>query len=504
MNYIIPIGGTGARVMRGIVYLSMAGCFNGESFKVMCVDSDETNGDVGRLEQLINLYQSLRKKLENEKLDNKNHNNYVFPEIISADVDKSAGKRLVWSPLSGEETNSNMSMSEMVHESTMSDKIRDVYDFLYSKAERNKRLVGGFYGHTSIGSYFMAQQIVNGGRYTEVWESFFNNVNDKQDKIFIIGSVFGGTGASGVPTIARILNEMEETKNVPIGAIFLQPYFRPVTKNDVGEGLEIDWNTFTTKTKTALSYYSEQNYNAIFNEMYFIGEDFDKFMVVSNNECGSKQENKANVIEAIAATALVDFVNREYTTNSFNTRFIEKTLRDSGKSTIITKEILNILPEKNLFMNIEKLLKFSILFNKYYYYLLKENEQDKGFRYTDIDGVTAEEMCQMCKSYIDWIREIIVKTNDDGKIDYDNCNEDISWFNSRYKELFSSAAIESSVSGFSVFKKRKYNYSVLENMANLTKEKTGQTGEQLISELAEQNGTGGLKSLICDFYEICK
>ena len=155
-------------------------------------------------------------------------------------------------------------------------------------------------------------------------------------------------------------------------------------------------------------------------------------------------------------------------------------------------------------MNIEKLLKFSILFNKYYYYLLKENEQDKRFRYTDIDGVTAEEMCQMCKSYIDWIREIIVKTNDDGKIDYDNCNEDISWFNSRYKELFSSAAIESSVSGFSVFKKRKYNYSVLENMANLTKEKTGQTGEQLISELAEQNGTGGLKSLICDFYEICK
>lgn len=294
MNYIIPIGGTGARVMRGIVYLSMAGCFNGESFKVMCVDSDETNGDVGRLEQLINLYQSLRKKLENEKLDNKNHNNYVFPEIISADVDKSAGKRLVWSPLSGEETNSNMSMSEMVHESTMSDKIRDVYDFLYSKAERNKRLVGGFYGHTSIGSYFMAQQIVNGGRYTEVWESFFNNVNDKQDKIFIIGSVFGGTGASGVPTIARILNEMEETKNVPIGAIFLQPYFRPVTKNDVGEGLEIDWNTFTTKTKTALSYYSEQNYNAIFNEMYF-----NKMYACTTYKAGPRSMNLQILLSAI-------------------------------------------------------------------------------------------------------------------------------------------------------------------------------------------------------------
>lgn len=510
MNYIIPIGGTGARVTRAIVFLAMAGCFNGEKFKIMCVDSDESNGDVKRLEDVINTYQKLRKKLENEKLTNKEHNEYIFPEIVSAYIDKNAGKRLVWSPLSSEDTNSNMSMSEMVRESSMSNKIRDVYDFLYSKAERDKKLVGGFYGHTSIGSYFMAQQIVKDGKYTTVWENFFNNINEKQDKIFIIGSIFGGTGASGVPTIARIISEMEETKNLPIGAIFLQPYFRPILKNDDNHALKIDWNTFTTKTKTALEYYSEQGYNNIFREMYFIGEDIDKFMVVKNNECGSTQENKANIIEVIAATALLDFISRDYSdnSNSFNTRFTEKVLRENEKSTVIKKDALKVSPSKDLFENIEKFLKFSILFNRYYYHLIKYNEQDIEFHYKDIDTETADEMYRMCQNYVAWIRDIIVKTDDNGIVDYENCNEDILWFNSKYTELFSSNVLESKVSGNKFFKflqSRIYIYSELDNMENLTKEKEKQKkGEQLINDLSDKNGTGGLKSLIRDFNEICK
>lgn len=504
MNYIIAIGGTGARVMRAAVYLATAGCFERESFKIMCVDSDETNGDVGRLEQTINLYQKLRKRFENEKLKKENHNNYILPEISSADIDKAAGKKLVWSPLSEGEANSNMSMSEMVRESTMSNKVRDVYDFLYSKAERDKKLVGGFYGHTSIGSYFMAQQIVEDGNYTMVWENFFNNANEKEDKIFIIGSIFGGTGASGVPTIARILRKMEDTKKLPIGAVFLQPYFRPVMKNnDENEELKIDWNTFTTKTKTALSYYSEQGYSGIFNEMYFIGEDFAKFMVVRNNDCGSKQENKANIIEPIAATALMDFINRDHVNTAFTTRFTEKILRDNGKSTVITREALKISPSNDLFVNVEKFLKFSILFNKYYYYLIKENEQDQGFRYTDIDIETAEDMRQICKGYIDWIRDIIVKTDDDGRIDYEHLNEDILWFNN-CASLFTPGALESKVSGFGIFKKRKYVYAELDDMENLTKGKQGEKGERLIAKLADKNGSGGLKNLICDFYDICE
>lgn len=511
MNYIIPIGGTGARVTRAMVFLAMAGCFNGEKFKIMCIDSDESNGDVKRLENVINTYQKVRKKLENEKLTNKEHNDYIFPEIVSADIDKNAGKKLVWSPLSSEDTNSNMSMSEMVRESTMSNKIRDVYDFLYSKSERDKKLVGGFYGHTSIGSYFMARQIVEDGKYTAVWADFFNNINEKEDKVFIIGSIFGGTGASGVPTVARILHEMEETKNLPIGAIFLQPYFKPILRKDDNHALKIDWNTFTTKTKIALEYYSKQGYNNVFREMYFIGEDNDEnFMFVKNNECGDTQENKANVIEVIAATALLDFISRDYSDNtqSFNTRFTEKVLRENEKSAVITKDSLKVTKQKNLFKNIEKFLKFSILFNRYYYHLIKYNEQDIGFHYRDIDLETADEMYAMCQSYVAWIRDIIVKTDDSGITDYEKCNEDILWFNSKYEELFSSRVLENKISGGKILKflqSRVYDYSKLDNMENLTKEKEMQKkGKDLIYDLLDKNGSGGLKNLIMDFYEICE
>ena len=65
--YLIPIGGTGVRVMKSIVYLCMAGCFDGTQFKVMCVDADEVNGDIKELQKLIKEYNEI--------------SNGMFPEI---------------------------------------------------------------------------------------------------------------------------------------------------------------------------------------------------------------------------------------------------------------------------------------------------------------------------------------------------------------------------------------------------------------------------------------
>lgn len=491
MNYIIPIGGTGVRVMKAIIYLAMTGCFEGQKFKVMCVDSDESNGDIKRLEDIIGAY---------KKLDNYN----IFPEIIPADVDKATDKSLVWSPLASDEINSKSRMQDMVGESLMGDKAKDIFRFLYTKGEREKILEGGFYGHTSIGSYFMSKQVKDGNEYTAAWKSFFDGINEKKDKIFIIGSIFGGTGASGVPTIARIIKETELTENVPIAAIFVQPYFKPTTNTeDEINDLEIDWNTFSAKTKTALSYYSEQKFNDIFKIMYFIGEDPDKFMVVDNNDCGNKQVNKANAIELFAATALLDFINRNVDDIQFTTRFMMRELKPDGVRTFISKEMLNI-QKQNVFEKITKFLKFSILFVRYYYTLIVTNEMDKGFAYRNIEPEMAEKMRKLCLSYIEWIRELIVNTDDNGHVDYNKPNENIEWFRSDLGELFSEESLGKKPVGFGPFKTYKFIYSQLDCMAEMFQsDMESLKGEEIMDRLSDLNGKGGLNELIHDFFEIC-
>lgn len=493
MNYIIPIGGTGVRVMKAIVYLAMAECFDKhEKFKVMCVDSDESNGDIKKLEEIMNTYHRL------VGYD-------TFPEIISADVDKSVGKKLVWSPLSTDRVNATSSMATMVGESLMSDKGKDIFRFLYTKEEREKVLEGGFYGHTSIGSYFMSQQIKDGDDYTTTWKNFFDGINATRDKIFIIGSVFGGTGASGVPTIARIIKETEITKDVPIGAILVQPYFKPVVKTEEEvNDLTIDWNTFTTKTKTALSYYTSQGYDEIFKIMYFIGEDDDeKFMVVDNNDCGNKQVNKANIIELFSATALLDFIKSDLEDISFTAKFTMKEVKPDGIHTIITPNLLNV-HKLNVFSNLKTFFKFSVLFTRYYYYLIMKNEMDKGFEYSDIQPSDADKMREACVSFITWIREMLVNTDSDGNIDYTKDNENINWLRSDLIELYTYGPLKTKPSGFGPFKSEKIIYSQLDDMSKMLKNSENELkGEEIIDRLVDWSGKGGLKEFLEDFKKIC-
>lgn len=60
--YIISVGGTGARVVKSLMYMCIAQCFNVADsnntivFKVLCVDSDESNGELEEIQKLLSYY----------------------------------------------------------------------------------------------------------------------------------------------------------------------------------------------------------------------------------------------------------------------------------------------------------------------------------------------------------------------------------------------------------------------------------------------------------------
>ena len=130
------------------------------------------------------------------------------------------------------------------------------------------------------------------------------------DKIFIISSIFGGTGASGFPLL---LNTLRQNKNIPnagvinhaeIGAISVLPYF----SLEQDSNSEIDSTTFFSKARAALKYYQDNIQNI--NALYYIG-DFPK-KPYENVEGGSEQKNNAHLIEVLAATAVIDFCKNSF------------------------------------------------------------------------------------------------------------------------------------------------------------------------------------------------
>lgn len=426
--YIIPVGGSGIRIMKSIVNLCVTGCFGRDNkFKVMCVDSDDTNGNVKELSDLIGRYKKV--------------GGGMFPEI-ELNVIKGEEKS-VWSPLSGDEKDKHSSMSEMIGQSSMSDDARNIFRILYTEPERDKVLEGGFYGHTSIGSYFMAQEVVKDGNFTKVWKDFFNISGDgtKGANVFLIGSVFGGTGASGVPTIAKLIKE--QIPEINMGAMLVMPYFSPRRENDddISENLGIDGNSFDAKTKTALKFYNEQNFKKIFNYMYFIGENKDNINFVSYHDSGDKQKNKATVMEVFAATALLDFLNSPEQDGDdkkeMSVKFFWKEF-DEGESAAITGKILD-MAGKEIFKSVFDFLRFSVLYTKYLFPCIEQNFPKWVFKYrTEENMKDYAALNEVCKEYIMWIKDVICANEKDSE------NSNIKWFKyNDHKKLFDCSELPS-------------------------------------------------------------
>lgn len=418
--YIIPVGGTGSRVMRAITHLMASGVLNKtrelDKVHFMCVDSDAQNGDKTRMEATVRNYMSIQNtQIIKKKIEP------PFPGENS----------FTWSPL--DVNGSNMGAIE--NYANMDRSVQELYDFLYTQQEKNIELRGGFYSHTSIGSYYMTNGIVGqDGRFLDGWDDYFTSIRPG-DLIIIICSMFGGTGASGVPTLARKIRETRKTQDCKIAGIFIEPYFRS-DEEDI-----IDSDTFNVKTKIALEYYSNQGFDkTVFDKMYFIGDT--DLMRVEHNIDGTDQINKANMVEFYAATAVVDYIHDNETTG------VQVAFRGNDKDDkAFSPALINKTSGVPVYSVVMNFLQFSVLYTKFLYHCIKqldgkdEREQKKivqkcqfigYYNFVSDDGRIYDDVQNLydyCCKYITWIRELITKESPDGKFP-----ADYSWLSHRDAE----------------------------------------------------------------------
>lgn len=312
--YVFGIGGTGSRVLRALTMLLASGVeCKAEAIVPIIIDPDAAGGDVERTVTLMRQYGEVRSKLE---FSTKRKNKFFRTEI----KETMPNFRLTLN------NTEDCRFDEYMDLSGMSKENKALTKLLFSQKNLDSDMKIGFKGNPNVGSVVLNQ--------FEDSIQFQNFANDftSQDKIFIISSIFGGTGASGFPLLLKTLRTSKNlanpnlVNNAHIGAITIMPYFQ-VRQT---EESSIDSATFISKAKSALSYYlrSISNSNAIDN-LYYIADD--TRTTYENIEGGAEQKNNAHFIELASALALIDFANSN---NPNPERISEESLQNTPLQTV--------------------------------------------------------------------------------------------------------------------------------------------------------------------------
>ena len=309
--FVFGIGGTGARVVRSLTMLLAAGVKLNDTHKIIpiIIDVDAKNADTTRTLKALSSYKYIREKgygnRENipEGFFNADLNtlNSIMPETGNQDklddsfqlqFDNLETTFLKYIDPNEDLVNDvNMDFLEALYDNTPSDHPN------YSHTELNLRLDLGFKGNPNIGCVVF-NNLVNTNEFKFVLKSI-----GEQDRIFIISSIFGGTGSSGFPQLVRLLQAEEKLRSNVFGALTIMPYFN-VTDNKKSA---INSDRFTSKTEAALTYYSRYLKGKI-NSFYQLWDR--PLKQYENKEGGVEQQNNAHLIEMIGATAVIDFINK--------------------------------------------------------------------------------------------------------------------------------------------------------------------------------------------------
>jgi len=145
------------------------------------------------------------------------------------------------------------------------------------------------------------------------WETLTNQISGdlhggKSPKVFLCGSIFGGTGASGFPTIGKLIAEdLKNKKDVKIGGLLMLPYFQfPSQKSE--QQIFSRSEEFLLKTETALRYYSIKNLKI--SPIYLLGAP-NSTSIDNFSTGGGNQRNPQHYLELYGALALRDFIFTE-------------------------------------------------------------------------------------------------------------------------------------------------------------------------------------------------
>ena len=309
--YIFSIGGSGVRVLHSLTMLLAAGVkIQSNQVIPVIIDNDyknenDMNGNTKITLDTIKNYRNIRESVRDYSIF---ATDIAEPIIISiCGTQLGTLKDVLGETATGIDNN----LKENIHA-------------LYNDRNLDMPLGCGFVGNPNVGSVVLNYLFEQDATFAQTLTAI-----QPTDRIFIISSIFGGTGAAGFPLLLNILNNSPRTSwkkssNLK-GALSLLPYYNVgEIQNDVDiaelnrtdandeKVYTVDSTLFDSKTLAAQLYY-DNFVNGAVNAMYYAG---DKTMrsTYPNYIGGNNQKNPAHIAEALGALSIVHFDNHDFST----------------------------------------------------------------------------------------------------------------------------------------------------------------------------------------------
>ncbi len=298
MSYLyIGIGGSGAKLLHTLVHLTAAGLLpgDGRQLRGLLVDADEANGNVSACKQVAALYDKC-KQLEYG-------NAPLFRNKLVVEGP--------WTPVSDPDSVSLETIFDHARMKRNSDTQgdADLMELLFSPAQRAMSIKEGFRGLPAIGSTVFGKTVDPGDPMWKALHAEAMRARNQNDvSLLLAGSVFGGSGAAGVPTICRLLQQSlnEKVNDLRIGLTLFLPYF---TYDKVeSEELQANPDDFAIATAEALKYYDEGHFLELCDVIYAVGDRYPAKMPVSAVGKAA-QRNPPHYLELIAGMGAVRFMS---------------------------------------------------------------------------------------------------------------------------------------------------------------------------------------------------
>lgn len=321
--FLFLVGGTGSRVMRPLIMQFAAGIHplnaSGQPMPLevvpIIVDPHKANEDLKRTDNLLRWYKQIRRSLYGESVD---VTKGFFSVKISTLTDiLPEGSNLSDTFLFNMGSIASKKFQDFISYNTLDSGNQALCSMMFSDYQLDTKMDIGFVGSPNIGSVAL-NQFKDSEEFRQ-----FSNVFQKNDRIFVVSSIFGGTGAAGYPIIVKNIrnagnnaqiNNRGDLRDARIGALTVLPYFN-VQQDDSSP---ISRSDFISKTKSALFYYHD-NLTGLrrggmdlpmskINACYYVGDEVPSNPYF-NDPGGNGQRNDAHVVEYVGALSILDFLS---------------------------------------------------------------------------------------------------------------------------------------------------------------------------------------------------
>lgn len=303
--FVIAAGGSGAKAVESLVHLCAAG-LGPDKLDVLLLDVDQNNGNSKRCQALLANYLALQagswrarpsSRTIGSSAPDEIHffrtriTSYCLHEPVEVVKDQGLHLHLLGEP-----------------------KAKPVLDLLFDEDEQKSKCEKGFMARPNLGSLILARHLSDAfaedGSAAYRWKEALLTAVGSADKIpvFVLGSVFGGTGASLLPVACQCLRQAlgytdtdNNWKKLLFSAVMLLPYFHPASKpND-----KVDASRFLADTISTLTHYERSTALKAYQRLYLIGSDDTTRNPLQYREGASEQSNPCHLEEFIAASAIL-------------------------------------------------------------------------------------------------------------------------------------------------------------------------------------------------------